>query len=176
MAINKMTLFCLAGLLAASQAVNAEDNLKFTGTILPPTCDVDAASAEQTVNLGEFSSGNFPTPGTTTAATKFQIKLKDCGNGATGSKVWFSGTGDNDDPTLLALSDTGTGNTMATGIGVQILNKDQQPVSINNTEATVNPVQAGDNTLDFYLRYKSTKSAVTAGNATAVMYFDLTYQ
>ena len=65
---------------------------------------------------------------------------------------------------------------MATGIGVQILDANQNPISINNSDSDVYPLVEGDNTLDFYLRYKSTKTDVTAGDATAVMYFDMNYQ
>lgn len=174
--MKKCILLCAIGIALSHPLVKAAENLKFTGTILPPTCEVDTTSAQQTIDLGQFSPQDFPVTGSTTAATRFQIKLKACGNGASGSKVWFTGSADNDDPTLLAISDTGTGNAMATGIGVQILDDSQQPIGINNTGSAAYPLQAGDNTLDFYLRYKSTLPVVTAGNATAVMYFDLTYQ
>ncbi|MCW4712680.1 hypothetical protein M8B99_10545 [Enterobacter hormaechei subsp. hoffmannii] len=49
-------------------------------------------------------------------------------------------------------------------------------VPINNTESPLYPLLPGDNTLTFFLRYKSTLPTVTTGNATAVMYFDLLYQ
>lgn len=65
---------------------------------------------------------------------------------------------------------------MATGVGVEILDTDNQPVSINNKESSVYPLVQGTNILTFYLRYKSTLPEVTPGNATAIMYFDLLYQ
>lgn len=169
---------CLLALLIGIQGANAADNLKFTGTIVASACDVDTSSANQDVTIGQFSPADFPTVGTTTAAAKFNIKLKDCSADIAGSKVLFSGTSDNSDQTLLALSDTGKGTEgkMATGIGVQILDANQNPISINNSDSDVYPLVEGDNTLDFYLRYKSTKTDVTAGDATAVMYFDMNYQ
>lgn len=176
--MNKFNLACLALLFTGLPAANAADNLKFTGTIVASSCDVDTSSANQDVTIGQFSPADFPTVGTTTAAAKFNIKLKDCSAGITGSKVLFSGTSDSSDPTLLALSNTGKGTEgkMATGIGVQILDANQNPVSINNTDSNVYPLVEGNNVLDFYLRYKSTKTDVTAGDATAVMYFDMKYQ
>lgn len=65
---------------------------------------------------------------------------------------------------------------LASGIGVEILNEDQDTVSINNTDSVVYPLKAGRNTLSFYIRYKSTRPMVTSGNATAVMYFDMQYE
>ena len=88
------------------------------------------------------------------------------------------GTADSDNPALLALSDTGMGSEkmLASGVGVEILDEDQDAVSINNTSSVVYPLKTGRNTLSFYIRYKSTRPTVTSGNATAVMYFDLQYE
>lgn len=98
--------------------------------------------------------------------------------GITGTKIWFTGTADSDDPSLLALTDTGMGNEnmLASGIGVELLDEDQDDVSMNNSESVIYPLKAGRNTLSFYIRYKSTRPVVTSGNATAVMYFDLQYE
>ncbi|HDC4532621.1 TPA: fimbrial protein [Enterobacter asburiae] len=168
----------LLALLIGIQGANAADNLKFTGTIVASGCNVDMSSANQDVTIGQFSPSDFPTVGTTTEAVKFNITLKECSEDIIGSKILFSGTSDSNDHTLLALSDTGKGSEgkMATGIGVQILDANQNPISINNTDSDVYPLVEGDNTLDFYLRYKSTKTDVTVGDATAVMYFDVKYQ
>lgn len=65
---------------------------------------------------------------------------------------------------------------MASGVGVELLDEDQDDVSINNSDSVVYPLKAGRNTLSFYIRYKSTQPTVTSGNATAVMYFDLQYE
>jgi type 1 fimbria pilin len=90
--------------------------------------------------------------------------------------VIFSGTADATNPALLALSDTSGGGEMATGVAVEILDGNRQLMPINATDTALLPLQAGDNTLPFFLRFKSTSDTVTAGNATAVMYFDLQYQ
>ncbi|HBV5159065.1 TPA: fimbrial protein BcfE, partial [Klebsiella oxytoca] len=125
-----------------------------------------------------FSVEDFPATGTTTKFKPFNINLKNCSRGITGTKIWFTGTADSDDPSLLALTDTGMGNEnmLASGIGVELLDEDQDDVSMNNSESVVYPLKAGRNTLSFYIRYKSTRPVVTSGNATAVMYFDLQYE
>lgn len=153
-------------------------NLEFTGTIMAQACDVEVSSLSQSIDLGQFAVADFPTTGATTKFKPFNINLKNCSRGISGTKIWFTGTADNDNPALLALSDTGMGSTnlLATGVGVEILDDDQDDVAINNTSSVVYPLKAGRNTLSFYIRYKSTRPVVTSGNATAVMYFDLQYE
>ena len=88
----------------------------------------------------------------------------------------FSGTQDNDNSKLLALSDTAGKGGMASGVGVEILDANKKSVPIN-TASDSQTLQEGDNnTLTFFLRYQATKIPVTAGNASSVMYFDVTYQ
>ncbi|SRI23564.1 fimbrial protein [Shigella sonnei] len=94
----------------------------------------------------------------------------------TGADVLFSGEADTLTPTLLKLTDTGGSGGMATGIAVQILDaQSQQEIPLNQVQP-LTPLKAGDNTLKYQLRYKSTKAGATGGNATAVLYFDLVYQ
>lgn len=169
-------------MLAAGQAASAVSdtgyNLKFTGIIIPETCNVDSDSVQQTVPLGQFTRMDFMSTGDVTKSTAFNIHLTGCTRGIRGTQIWFTGTQDKNNPALLALTDTGMGTAdgMATGVGVQILDNNQNPISINSSRSKAYPLQPGDNTLTFALRYKSTQPEVTAGNATAVMYFDLQYQ
>lgn len=160
------------------QASDTGNNLEFTGTIVAQTCDVEISSVSQSIDLGQFSVEDFPATGTTTKFKPFNINLKNCSRGITGTKIWFTGTADSDDPSLLVLTDTGMGNEnmLASGIGVELLDEDQDDVSMNNSESVIYPLKAGRNTLSFYIRYKSTRPVVTSGNATAVMYFDLQYE
>ena len=181
---QRFSFFCLAACLLAGpgliptigHAADDVSNLRITGTIVAQTCDVVSSSQNQTVNIGDFATTDFPASGSTGAEKSFTINLTGCTAGIAGAKVMFSGTADATNPQLLALSDTGGGETMATGIAVEILDGHHQPVTINNADSSLYLLQAGDNPLRFYLRYKSTADTVTAGNATAVMYFDLQYQ
>ncbi|HAS0880701.1 fimbrial protein [Enterobacter roggenkampii] len=157
---------------------NSSTNLMIFGTIIGESCNVDVSSKEQTVDLGKFDISEFPATGTTTPEKAFTIDLKNCSRAIQGTKIWFSGMPDTNNPDLLALSDTGKGTAgeMATGIGVELLNAGMNPIKINNTESEIYPLKQGDNSLTFNLRYKSTLPEVTTGNATAIMYFDLLYQ
>lgn len=138
------------------QASNTGNNLEFTGTIVAQTCDVEISSVSQSIDLGQFSVEDFPAIGTWTKAKPFNINLKNCSRGITGTKIWFTGTADSDDPSLLALTDTGMGNEnmLASGVGVEINNDDGDEISINNSNSAVYSLKAGRNTLSFYIRYK----------------------
>lgn len=179
--MNKRLLFLTTLMLAWTPfcwAVDTGYNLEFTGTIVAQTCDVEMSSLSQSIDLGQFSVDDFPSVGTTTKFKPFNVNLKNCSRGISGTKIWFTGEADNDNPALLALTDTGMGtqNMLASGVGVEILDENQDDISINNTDSVVYPLKAGRNTLSFYIRYKSTQPTVTSGNATAVMYFDLQYE
>ncbi|ROS15277.1 type 1 fimbria pilin [Raoultella sp. BIGb0399] len=165
----------LAGLFALTASASAATyNLQMTGIILSRTCEVE--SKTQTVNIGQFAARDFSAAGSVSAAKAFNIKLTGCGSAATGALLSFSGASDGNNPSLLALSDTAAAGGMASGIGVEILDSKQQTLAINSPSPPFYALEPGDNTLSFYLRYKSTQDVVTAGNATAVMYFDLQYQ
>ncbi|MGL4726514.1 MAG: fimbrial protein [Scandinavium sp.] len=171
-----LALSLIGGALSTAYADDLPYNLLISGTIIPQTCDVESDSQSQTVTIGDFSPSDFPGVGSVSTAKDFQIKLTGCTAGITGAKVAFTGNADATDPTLLALSDTGSTGSMATGIGVQILDSSQKVIPINNADSDVYALQEGDNQLNFALRYKSTAATVTSGEATAVMYFDLNYQ
>lgn len=179
--MKKRYYLCALWALICGPVCRADEtgyNLEFTGTIVAQTCDVDISSLSQSIDLGQFSVDDFPSTGTTTKFKPFNINLKNCSRGINGTKIWFSGEADSDNPALLALTDTGMGtqNMLASGVGVEILDENQDDVSINNADSAVYPLKAGRNTLSFYIRYKSTQPTVISGNATAVMYFDLQYE
>lgn len=180
----KTTCWCsslllgLAMVVSTAQADDSSYNLKITGTIVAQTCDVTSSSQNQTVHIGDFSSGEFSGTGSTSAEKQFSINLRGCTPGISGAKVMFSGAADATNSTLLALSDTTGGGEMATGLGVEILDENQNTIPVNNSssDSSLYALKEGANTLNFFLRYKSTSDTVTSGNATAVMYFDLEYQ
>ena len=129
------------------------------GNVVDQGCDVATKSALQNIHIGDLN-----------------IDITGCAAGITGADVLFSGEADTLAPTLLKLTDTGGSGGMATGIAVQILDaQSQQEIPLNQVQP-LTPLKAGDNTLKYQLRYKSTKAGATGGNATAVLYFDLVYQ
>ena len=174
--VNRILSAAVLLLLTKGAAATGTPNLEITGTILSRTCEVATTSLDQTVDIGHFTAGSFTSIGATSAAKKFDIELTGCGSAASGAKLTFSGSSDTDNPALLALSDTSGGGGIADGVAVEVLDNNQQPVGLNTLSTTIFALAPGDISLPFYLRYKSTKSTVKPGNASAVMYFDVQYQ
>ncbi|MEQ0826537.1 fimbrial protein [Enterobacter dykesii] len=163
--------------LLLSSAVSAEDStLAVTGNVKASSCDVDTGSVNQKVKIGTFSGKDFPSVGSTSVFKAMNINLSNCYDKLKTIQVTFSGTSDADNPTLLALTDAGGSGTLATGIGVELLDNSGKTIPFNKVSPQTFDLDAGNNTLSFLLRYKSTRYPVTPGEASAVMYFDLTYQ
>ncbi len=90
---NKMmiTLLAVGSALTATHAFAAAGTVNFNGNILDSACDVDVASQNQVVVLGDYYKTEFPTTGARTAATQFNIVLKNCPVTVTNAKVRFDG-------------------------------------------------------------------------------------
>ncbi|BBJ66360.1 MULTISPECIES: fimbrial protein [Enterobacter] len=163
-------------ILLSSFALAADSTLAVTGNVIASSCDVDIGSVNQKIKIGTFSGKDFPSVGSTSAFKAMNINLSNCYEKLKTIQVTFSGTSDADNPALLALTSSGSGNTLATGVGVELLDSSGKTIPFDKVSPQTFDLDAGDNTLSFLLRYKSTRYPVTAGEASAVMYFDLTYQ
>ncbi|HCD1256467.1 TPA: fimbrial protein [Citrobacter amalonaticus] len=167
-----ITLLCSVLYLPRALAVDA--SLMISGNVAASTCIVDKDT--QNVNIGTFSAKDFPSTGSVSDTQTFDIDLSECYDKLKNVQIKFSGTTDNDNPSLLALADSGSGKIMATGIGIELLDSNQKILPFNSTEPFTYDLSGASNKFIFFLRYKSTKDQVTSGEASAVMYFDLTYQ
>ena len=154
----------------------ADTTLAVSGNVVASGCEVDTGSVNQKVKIGTFSGKDFPSVGSTSAFKAMNINLSNCYEKLSTIQVKFSGVSDADNPTLLAISDTGGGGTAATGVGVELLDNGGKTIPFNAEAPQTFELDEGNNTLSFLLRYKSTRYPVTSGEASAVMYFDLTYQ
>lgn len=176
MSKRRIGLLALSMMMSVAHASDNGVEIDMSGTVIASTCDVETADTLQTIFIGNFASALFTAVGDVSPTADLLIRLNNCSSGISGATVKFSGTPDNDNNKLLALSDTAGAGGMATGVGVEILDANKNSVAIN-ADSESQPLKEGDNnTLTFFLRYKATKIPVTAGNASSVMYFDLSYQ
>ena len=84
------------------------------------------------VSLGKVSKSAFTGSGSTTSTTRFSIQLKDCPETVTSASVTFGGTPDSNNKDILAVT-SGTGS--ASGVGVQLLDKTENPLSLYTASA-----------------------------------------
>ncbi|HDR2349905.1 TPA: fimbrial protein [Enterobacter asburiae] len=167
-----VSLILLSGLAWPYHALAKDVSLEVTGNVVSSGCKV--SFNEQTM-IGTFSGKDFPTVGSTSAFKAMSINLSACYSGLTSVYVKFSGIPDGDNPELLSITDTGTGKELATGLGVELLDNTGKTIPFNESTPQLFPLDEGFTTLSFLLRYKSTKYPVTSGEASAALYFDLTY-
>lgn len=154
----------------------ADGTVNFTGSIIDNACIVDIGPGNTlTVPLGKISATSFTAAGTTSAATKFTLKLRTCPSNTTAT-VKFDGVTSGDNK-ILALTES---PDMAKGLGIQISDKDGTIVPIAGNSGNY-PLEKGEaeadvtNNLDFIARYIATAETVTAGRADATASFTINY-
>ncbi|HFZ8995710.1 TPA: fimbrial protein [Citrobacter freundii] len=161
--------------LGRAYAGNNSAEIDMTGTVISSSCNINTDDKNQVVHIGDFSSNLFKSVGDTSDTEEFVIRLSDCNADTSGAKVSFSGTPDDDNNQLVALSDTSSSGGMASGIGIEVLDEYRKTIPINTTSDEY-ILSETNGVLIFYLRYKATKIPVTPGNASSIMYFDIAYQ
>ena len=173
---NKMmiTLLAVGSALTATHAFAAAGTVNFNGNILDSACDVDVASQNQVVVLGDYYKTEFPTTGARTAATQFNIVLKNCPVTVTNAKVRFDGTPDATNSSLLAIDSSAAG--AATGVAINLMSADKAdlPLHGSNSNSYVLSTTA-DNPLSFSAHYIPPAATVTAGPANSVANFSVVY-
>ncbi|WP_116340463.1 fimbrial protein [Enterobacter cloacae] len=169
-----MAMFAASSVLTMTNVFAAAGTVNFNGNILDSACDVDVASQNQVVVLGDYNKTEFPVTGSRTAATRFDIVLKNCPVTVTSAKVRFDGTPDPTNANLLAIDSSVAG--AATGVAINLMSADKADLplhSSNNYSYVLSSTT--DNTLNFYAQYISTEATVTAGPANSVANFSVVY-
>lgn len=166
-------LMAAGALFVSGVSVATDTSLSVSGNVVASSCKVDF---NKKITIGTFSAKDFPSVGSTSAFKAMNINLSECYSKLASVSVTFSGVTDADNPALLAITDSETGGTVASGIGVELLDNGGKTIPFNTLKPLSFTLDEGMTTLSFLLRYKSTKYPVTSGEAPAVLFFDLTYQ
>ncbi|NDJ57535.1 type 1 fimbrial protein [Enterobacteriaceae bacterium 4M9] len=145
--------------------------ININGIISESGCELDSRSKSFTVTLGDVVSTSLRGRGATSTAIPFSLFLINCNSLAHAVVVTFNGTPDATDDRLLKIFDE---EGSASGVGIEILDHNNQAIAINSPAESHPLIPNADAQLQFYARYKST-GAVTAGPANAVATFTLEY-
>lgn len=161
-------VFCVLSIVGRSHAYDGEVNV--SGKITDNTCTV--STSDMLVDMGKVDSQVFIN-GTTKGlpSTPFTINLKGCNGIAPGVSVGFYGKPDTNKPDIYALDEGG-----ATGIGIQIMDKDKLQIPVNSLSKSY-PLDAtaADIALQFYALYTANGTAVQPGRADTTVAFQLLY-
>lgn len=149
--------------------------VNFNGSVVTAACALGSNSANIDVDMGQVRTASLATAGSVASTSKsFSIVLEDCDSTvSTTAAVTFTGTADaNDSSSLAAGSNGGTG----TAQNVAIRLYDEKGTVVNLGEASsATALRNGENTLNFSAKYYSPKGTATAGDASAVATYTLTY-
>ena len=185
----KLTILTLAtAAVLSTSAFAAETNVtggevKFTGEFVNAACSIDMASMNRTVELGQYSTQQFPVvapavgpvAGLKTANRPFSIVLNDCATDVqTEAQVGFNGTtaGNTEQVVVNAPSN----KTAATGVAIQIIDSASKAVKVDGSYGDVKTLQEGQNSFDFNAYYITTGDALTAGVAHGSVTFMVKYK
>lgn len=168
-------LILLAGLSALPLSAWADlgaVNLTMRATLISNSCSVSTDSINKTVNLGVWATKQFVETPSPASMVRFTINLEDCGPGASGVKVSWSGTPQAGNNELFAL----TPGSTATNVGVELLDWNRNRIAPNATTPAYG-LMANESSVSipFYTRYVLTGGAVTAGTANSMAAFMLDY-
>lgn len=160
-------------ILSASSAFAADGQVNFTGEIIDAACTVvNSVSNPLEVNLGKVAKTAFTGSGSTAAATKFTLQLKDCPATVNTASVKFDGTSAAGDNSVLALTQE---SGVATGVGIQLSDASNAVLPLFTASAAYPLSSTQTNDLDFVARYIATAADVTAGPANSVASFTVNY-
>lgn len=183
LALSVSALFPVGSALAATASGGT---VNFNGSVVTSACAISANSANINVNMGEVRTATLATAGSEASVGKaFSITLEDCAIAdtskgteenpvaATSVAVTFSGTPDLNDSGSLAAGVNGGPNS-AQNVAIRLYDDQGKVVKLGEA-TTAMPVREGSNTMNFSAKYYSPKGGATAGDASAVATYTVTY-
>ena len=188
---NNKTLLAIAiaALLPAGTALAAGTSggtVNFSGKVVTSACAISAGSANIDVDMGEVRTATLKTAGSEASTAKaFAITLEDCEIADTSAStaenpiaattvaVTFTGTPDTSDVNSLSVGANGSANS-AQNVAIRLYDEQGNVVNLGEPAAAI-PLRKGANTLNFSAKYYSPKGGATAGDASAVATYTVTY-
>ena len=188
---NNKTLLAIAiaALLPAGTALAAGTSggtVNFSGKVVTSACAISAGSANIDVDMGEVRTATMATAGSEASTAKaFAITLEDCEIADTSAStdenpiaattvaVTFTGTPDTSDVNSLSVGANGSANS-AQNVAIRLYDEQGNVVKLGEPASAI-PLRKGANTLNFSAKYYSPKGGATAGDASAVATYTVTY-
>lgn len=188
---NNKTLLAIAiaALLPAGTALAAGTSggtVNFSGKVVTSACAISAGSANIDVDMGEVRTATLATAGSEASTAKaFAITLEDCEIADTSAStdenpiaattvaVTFTGTPDTSDVNSLSVGANGSANS-AQNVAIRLYDEQGNVVNLGEPAAAI-PLRKGANTLNFSAKYYSPEGNATAGDASAVATYTVTY-
>lgn len=166
-----LAVLCTGTMLSVSRVSPAVDlNIEFNGVLLANTCIIAAGSRDMKVDLGSATSAALKVG--EGAVVPFAITLEQCGSGASGVSLYFTGPAQPDSPLLQ------TQEMIDRNLAIEVKTDTGETLPLNtgqSLKASLTPGQ--DNILRFRasLRPFMYSKPVVPGTVTATMTYTLEY-
>lgn len=169
--LHKSLVACLIlPLFYTGNAFSAAD-VVLRGNVTEQTCVVSADSDNFSVALGDWSLRSLiGAAGNVSPESAFSIQLANCP--AVAITIIFTGTPAEGSSELLAIAG---GNDSAKNVAIELLDRDMTRLGLSKASKPVTADENGNATFNFYARYISTASQVSAGQAHSSSVFTLNY-
>ncbi|NUU66249.1 fimbrial protein [Enterobacteriaceae bacterium BIT-l23] len=153
----------------------AGGTVNFEGSVVAAACALSSGSANMTVDMGQVRTTALSAAGSIAPTGKdFSVLLEDCDASTyTGVSITFSGTADGADPTALAAGVNG-GASSAQHVAIHLYDESGSAVNLDEP-SSVTTLRDGSNQINFSAKYTSPVGGATAGDASAVATYTLTY-
>ncbi|MDY0419874.1 fimbrial protein [Enterobacter sp. 170198] len=186
---SSLLALSIAALLPAGSAMAATTSggtVNFSGKVVTSACAISAGSANIDVDMGEVRTATLAAAGSEASTAKaFAITLEDCEIADTSAStdenpiaattvaVTFTGTPDTSDANSLAVGANGSASS-AQHVAIRLYDEQGKVVKLGEPAAAI-PLRKGANTLNFSAKYYSPQGGATAGDASAVATYTVTY-
>lgn len=170
-----LTITAMLSAGSALASTTSGGTVNFNGKLVTSACAISANSANIDVDMGEVRTAALVAAGSETSSAKaFSITLEDCDISASNTvAVTFSGTPDTSDADSLAAGSNG-GSGSAQNVAIRLYDELGNLVRLGDPAAAVS-LRNGANTLNFSAKYYSPLGNATAGDASAVATYTVTY-
>lgn len=164
--------YAILFVLLASTCAHATDVfLRVEGSIYGTACQVDSASQNKMIDLGQALSSDFKDVGDVGKWTNFDITVSNCPPNLALATISVNGQRDKNHP--FKFANTGT----ATGLALELADRTDSIILAPQARfnAVIDPVT---HSADFPMaaRYYTSQTPVTAGQFTSVVQITFTYQ
>ncbi|HBI09769.1 MAG TPA: hypothetical protein DDY57_06365 [Franconibacter pulveris] len=143
------------------------------GSVVASTCYVKQPNVQ--IPLGTWTNLDFTGPGSTTTTIPFNFTIN-CNKGTKVNAI-IKGKIDNNYTGTIALeSALNFAGSVASGVGVQIVDSTGHPIPIDRSMVLFSSTVVGDSTVSWGARYIQTSATITGGTANAMASVELTYE
>ncbi|EKY3120156.1 type 1 fimbrial protein [Cronobacter turicensis] len=158
--------------IVAAQAQADDINLQINGTITAGSCDVDAASKNKTVEMGQAVASDFSDTAVYGPWVPFELSVINCPATVTSVDAAFSGQLDAHNST--AYANTGTGH----GVALQVVDSKNMMYMLPGGDKSTEPVEATTHSATFRMsaRYVRTSSLFIPGTFESAVQVTFTYR